>query len=282
MFFPLITDEIKKLPFYLVSVGYDYKQEYIDRPNGYPHYQWLQCHKGEGELILNNQKYLIKEHQGIFLCPNIEHKYYAINSDWETDWIAFNGSHVQSFLDTFVKLNSGAYFISTYKEIRLKIKKSFTIASSSNTLNFLECSSMVYDLLIDLNMHASKNIHDSKQRKYLKLQPVLTFIEHHYNEPLTLEILSQVMEVTPQHLCLLFKKFMNTRPFEYINYVRISKCKELLIHHTHLKVSRIAKLLGYENTSYYCAVFKKLEGITPNTFRQLNSVGNECKKTKLL
>ena len=36
------------------------------------------------------------------------------------------------------------------------------------------------------------------------------------------------------------------------------------------KIQEIATDVGFENNSYFATVFKKLEGLSPNKFRELN------------
>lgn len=71
--FVRLTDFDQKLPFYFSGVGYNYIQEPVVRPgkNEYQQwmfsdYQWIQTKKGSGELILNENKYIIKEGQGFY------------------------------------------------------------------------------------------------------------------------------------------------------------------------------------------------------------------------
>ena len=60
------------------------------------------------------------------------------------------------------------------------------------------------------------------------------------------------------------------RPFEYINRVRISKSKDFIINNSKMEINEIAKKVGYDNASYFCAVFKKMEGVSPGKFKKLH------------
>ena len=118
-------------------------------------------------------------------------------------------------------------------------------------------------------MYSSKSSDDSTETQYMKLGEVFQFIEENYSSVITLEELASTINITPQHLCLLFKSITSLRPFEYINNVRITKSKDLIITNSHLEINEIAKSVGYDNTSYFCSIFKKIEGITPGKFKRL-------------
>ena len=104
---------------------------------------------------------------------------------------------------------------------------------------------------------------------YSRLTPVLNYIEEHYAEAITLKELSELLGVTPQHLCTLFRKIMNTRIFEYINLVRIKKSKEFLLDQPGIAIRDVAHTNGFEDVSYFCYIFKRIEKPTPGDFRKL-------------
>ena len=59
------------------------------------------------------------------------------------------------------------------------------------------------------------------------------------------------------------------RPFEYLAKVRIGQAKIMLAQEKYT-VNEIAQIVGYNDCSYFCSVFKKHEGISPAEFRALN------------
>ncbi|NLZ45599.1 MAG: helix-turn-helix transcriptional regulator, partial [Clostridiales bacterium] len=70
-------------------------------------------------------------------------------------------------------------------------------------------------------------------------------------------------------LCRLFKECLNLRPFEYLARKRVQEAKTLLIEQ-HYTINEIASRVGYNDCSYFCAVFKKHEMLSPAEFRSLH------------
>ncbi|WP_153017530.1 helix-turn-helix transcriptional regulator, partial [Heyndrickxia sporothermodurans] len=56
-------------------------------------------------------------------------------------------------------------------------------------------------------------------------------------------------------------------PIEYLNRIRIEQSKAFLIY-TDWSIERIAEQCGISQLSYYCRLFKKQVGITPNQYRK--------------
>jgi AraC-like DNA-binding protein len=270
--FPVISESEKGLPFYLIGVGCHYHQEHIKRPQGYPNFQWIQCHYGKGELLLEGNCYKIGPQQGMFLYPNVPHEYYEIKGPWKVDWIGFDGYLVNTLVNVLGFHRSGVYYVGNADLILAKMRQALTIAKSNDYFKGMECSGIIYELLLNLFKYTSHSSDDSIQQKNFRLQPVFDFIEHNYDKVITLEILAQTINVTPQHLCLLFKKALKMRPFEYLNHVRINKSKDLIFSKRGLNIKEIAGAVGYESDSYFCAIFKEIEGISPGQFRKLHGI----------
>lgn len=272
MIFTMVTEFEKRLPFYLTGVGCHYRQEHVKRPEGYPAFQWIQCRDGEGELLLKGNKHPIKPRQGMFLYPNVPHEYYGTNEPWEVDWIGFNGFMMDDLAKALGFADSGVYHIANIDLVLAKMSRALNIAQSESGFKGLECSGLMYELLLDIYKFTSKSSDDSIEHQYIRLQPVFGFIEQHYPEVISLETLAATIQVSPQHLCFLFKTTIKLRPFEYLNYVRVNKSKDLMIGNRQMEIQTIARAVGFESASYYCAVFKKIEGISPGGFRRLHGI----------
>ncbi|MHC9000269.1 helix-turn-helix domain-containing protein [Enterococcus bulliens] len=54
---------------------------------------------------------------------------------------------------------------------------------------------------------------------------------------------------------------------QYLNQVRIKKAQELLLNSTQ-NINEISDTIGYNNTTYFSKMFKKLTGLAPKEFRE--------------
>lgn len=270
--FPVITDLESKVPLFLASVGCNHTQEHLARENGYRYIQWIQCKHGAGELLIHDKKYTISENQGMLLLPNIPHEYYAIKEPWEVNWISIGGFAAEQIFKNAEIADTPVLTISRPDIILQAMEKALYLAQSGNALRSLECSKIIYGIIMDIIAfsHTSKN--DLKMDQYSKLKPVFDFIEDNYNKVITLEELSEILNLTPQYFCSLFKKTTGIRIFEYINGIRVKNSKELILNHKNMSIKEIAEFCGYDNISYFCEVFKKIEKMTPGEFRKLHGV----------
>lgn len=96
---------------------------------------------------------------------------------------------------------------------------------------------------------------------------ITDYIDEHYPQPLTLEILADMCHGSPFHLQRTFKRIKNMTPVEYIQLVRIEHAKDLL-KATEKSVGEIGKRIGVSNTPYFITLFKKKIGLTPLKYRK--------------
>ena len=100
----------------------------------------------------------------------------------------------------------------------------------------------------------------------LYCQKVADFVDVHYQEPITLALLSQVAGVNKSYLCRVFKSTLQMTPLGYVTRVRLGKAKALLTA-TNKTTAQIAEEVGIVNEEYFRKLFKKYEGVTPGYFR---------------
>jgi len=270
--FSVITEMELKLPCYLVGVGIDFHQEMDphSRPRGYPHYQWIQCEEGEGILKVGDHECMIGPDQGIFLYPRVPHTYYSVTNPWKVHWLTFNGSHLQPILKAVGLLDSGVYSVVHGEQLVHKMRIAFYHLLSDSNLKGLECSSLVYDFLITMMKYIHRAEDEPVVKKYSRLGPVFSYIEKNFHKLITIDELAEVLQVTPQHLCHLFREALDQRPIAYVNSYRIAMSKDMMIQYPDLNLADVAEKCGYESLNYFSSVFRNLEGISPGEYRKLH------------
>lgn len=271
MVFPTLTDTDLSLPVYLTSIGHWSNQEPIDRPGGYPFFQWLQVVSGAGELHVGGQKMIVRAGQGFCLFPNDPHQYFAVQEPWEVHWLSFRGELSSTLFRQAGIVQSGVYSTADHDMIVTHMKNIYAMTQSSRAFLGLECSKLIYMFLLDLMKVILVSSH-SVEQNYLKLHPVFQYIEKHYNEPISIKDLAGCLDVTPQYLCLLFKKALKIRPMEYVNRERINRSKELMFHESDIKMHEIARRVGFDSPSYFSSVFRRVEGLSPEQFKKIHGM----------
>jgi|GEM_PF-673409 len=95
---------------------------------------------------------------------------------------------------------------------------------------------------------------------------VQTYIEQHYNQPLTLLHLAQTFNFSERNLKRRFSLATGISVIQYVQKVRIDKAKKLLIT-SNRSIKEISYLVGYESSNFFTRVFKKETDKTPSQWK---------------
>ncbi|MGG1517015.1 AraC family transcriptional regulator [Paenibacillus oryzisoli] len=133
----------------------------------------------------------------------------------------------------------------------------------------MERLSDISDSFLDIFRQIEEKLGEKKSAKYEELiRKINTIIENDYmKQELGLDSIADVLNMSPVYLGRLIKKQTSKSITDYINEIRIGKAAELLSATDRL-ISEISIDTGFASTSYFGRVFKKINGITPNEYRQ--------------
>ncbi|TLS54047.1 response regulator [Paenibacillus antri] len=127
-----------------------------------------------------------------------------------------------------------------------------------------EVKSYVVSLLRDVCEYVA----DKAQDRHAQIvTEVAAYLDAHYAEPLTIESLAGKVYLSPNYLRSLFKEKRGVTIHDYLTSVRLQRSLELLRDRS-LKIKDVAGCVGYDNTSYFCSLFYKTQGVTPNEYRK--------------
>lgn len=103
------------------------------------------------------------------------------------------------------------------------------------------------------------------------VKKVNLYIEKNYMKNLTLKSIAEVFYISPNYLSSLFNEKNGMSITDYININRVDNAKIYLVK-TKMKISDIAKKVGYKNLSYFSYIFRKFEKCTPKEYRNKHSI----------
>lgn len=96
------------------------------------------------------------------------------------------------------------------------------------------------------------------------------YIDAHYKEPLSLDLLAEEAHVNKFYLAHIFKEEYGMAPIQYMISRRIEESRYLL-QETDMSISQIAQILGFSSANYFSQSFRRSEGISPMEYRKTSS-----------
>lgn len=214
----------------------------------------IQLKISESQKLLKQWNYSIDQLYSSFINISKNNVFDIIPLEYNQDYISFLGIvHNAKYLD-----ESLDRFVSNCNQI---FKCSFTYELLSGLVNFSELSEILSKILIPSNgpKKQKNNIHFS-------INHALKYIEEHYFEPISLNMLAEHISLSPYHTSRLFKQHTGDSFVNYINQYRINKAKQFLLTSSKT-ISEISDEIGFSSKNYFIRIFRRYTGITPTEYR---------------
>ncbi len=100
-----------------------------------------------------------------------------------------------------------------------------------------------------------------------QIRPVLSYVERHCRERVTLAEVAQVVHLSPSRVRHLFRDVSGVGFKEYATRVRLAEARRLLLS-TDLSVAEVAHAVGYTNLHQFYAVFHRYSAMLPAEYRR--------------
>lgn len=272
-------------PFMIHEVSSDTRTEERITCHWHEEIEILVVTKGSAVLILNNDRYELKEGYVAFILPNHLHLVTALLGDtFDFYAVVFHPDLLSSFIQDVIQQQ---YFDSVLQEnilfptvLSAQEAKEFGIADVLSDIYALFAKKEpCFELLIKARLyvvwslyylHGTSSASVSERTSDYRIalvKSIIDYIHTHYESQITLDILAAYFHLSREHLCRLFKKMTRMSPIEYLNFYRISTSTRLLRETDH-EISDIALEIGFNNISYFNRTFKRYMHVTPGEYRK--------------
>jgi len=108
-----------------------------------------------------------------------------------------------------------------------------------------------------------------QESKHAAVTKAVRYIEEHYHRDLTLQEVSDQVNMNPTYFSVLFKEQMGVTYIKYLTRVRMDNAKRLL--QQGMLVQEVSERVGYHQYRHFVDVFKRTVGMTPGQYRELVS-----------
>lgn len=262
-------DFTNRLPFVL-SVGLERTPFNCSREQNWHENMELElCTAGEGEVLLNGEKYSFHPGDIVVINSNVIHYTCTGSSLTYTCLIISTDFCKQMGIDydrlSFTPLIRSASLAERFGQLTenyLDHDAPFRIAKLNQIL---------LELLIELGTHYSCERTDSipKNKAFEAVKAAIVYIRNHYDAKITLEDLSKAVLFDKYALCREFRKITGQTIVAHINSYRCQRASEYLKNG--YSVGETAALCGFENLSFFTKTFKKHMGMLPSACKKNTS-----------
>jgi len=101
-----------------------------------------------------------------------------------------------------------------------------------------------------------------------RLQPVMRYLENHYQEAVTLEQLARLSRLSTSSLTREFKRTTGFSPVEYLINYRIRQAARRLLAVPEESIAETGYACGFADSNYFTRVFRQKTGRSPREFKK--------------
>ena len=237
-------------------------------PHTHNHTELFYIVGGQGQFLIEDQVFPVDVNNLVVINPNVVHTEASLNAQ-PLEYIVLGIEGIE--LATSENSNGQFCLLDHFESAEISGCLRNILREMEQKCTGYEdvCQAFMEILVIRLMRNTALSVPAEPQTVSGNRQCALVrrYIDLHFKEALTLDLLAAEAHMNKYYLSHAFKKEYGVSPINYMLSRRIEESKYLLAE-TDLSLSRIAQLLGFSSLSYFSQAFRKTQDISPMEFRQ--------------
>jgi AraC-like DNA-binding protein len=235
------------------------------------HYEIYFLAKGSVRYFIGDRVFDLEEGDIVLIPPHVIHR---------TATLMNKGSEriVIAFTNEFIMYPQNDRLFSCFKMMYFKnppvrelVEKAESEFIKNDRYSEELIAGYIREILVKLKRLTGENNAEEYSYSGSIIQGAVHYILENYSQELSLSMLASDFALSESHFSRQFKMFTGFGVNEYIATVRVKNAEKLLATTT-LPVTVIAQNCGFNSSSYFAAVFKKIRGISPGEVRRKRRV----------
>ena len=248
----------------------------------HPEFEILLVHKGSIHVRTGTETFLLRAGSVAFIHPNELHAMDSAGGCCEydafvvsLDLLALSPTHF--FTRDFVTpLQSGTLLLprvllpdtSLCQTVSEALKRILLTETDTNHFKITAFTAIVEVCAAVFHIAEMRIQSDTAEHNgNIAVKACIRYLEWHYEQPLTLDMIASHVHLHPNYLCSLFKKYTGETVFQHLHRIRVEKAAVMLRDFS-MSVSQVSEMSGFESVSFFTRKFKEITGFTPGQYKK--------------
>ena len=225
---------------------------------------------GNGQFQIDDERFPVRAHQLVIVNPNIIHT----ELSYEAHPLEYIVLGIEGLEISIPETNESRYCVYTLppeNKVLTCMQNILLEMQEREPEHPMVCQAYMDILVVQLMRNTGTSMTQVSGNSPTNRQcaAIRRYIDNHYKEQLTLDLLAAEANVNKYYLAHAYKQTYGISPINYMISRRIQEGKRLLVE-TDLSLSQISGILGFSSASYFSQSFRKAEGISPAEYRKNN------------
>ncbi|PRS64277.1 AraC family transcriptional regulator [Bacillus pumilus] len=246
-------------------------------------FQFVFILEGEAEFHINEETICLKEGDGVFinsgclhmakdangttctyLCLNVSPHFITANELFTT----FVHPYMHASQTPYILLNRKDHWPNHIYQCIQTIQR---LIDETPAYYELELNIQLITMWKCLLQNGFQIKYDARQHdKNERMKPMLNWIHQYYHEKVHLQDIARAGQLSRSECCRYFKDILKKIPLHYVNEYRVQQSL-ILLQETDFNITEIAYKVGFNSTSYFISMFKRIKNTTPLAYRKLKA-----------
>ena len=254
----------QKLFFTLGCTGHYFCNEhYAVRRPSYDSFLVLYVVRGRGYCYLDGQRVELGVGSLVLLDCYLPHRY-GTDTGWEIYWIHFDGRMARDTFEAVAQTRRQVILPKNTYHAAHALERIYTMFHVDKRISEALISKNITSILTEFLVYELPE--EGVPEHSTRIEEVLSYINEHIDQPLTLDSLAQRVSLSPFYFSRVFRKETGYTLREYMINTRINAAR-FYLRTTELSLKEISYRCGYGSDSTFCTTFKRITGMTPLEYR---------------
>lgn len=252
-----------------------YGGDWHSTPHAHSHTELFYIVGGDGQFQIDGRLFPVRAHQMVVVNPNILHTEVSYEAR-PLEYIVLGIEGLELRQPDPGEARYCIYSFPEHNDVLNCMQQLLQEMQDRKAHYETVCMAYMDIIMVRLMRTASVSVTESQARFPTNRQcaTVRQYIEQHYKENLTLDLLAEKASINKYYMAHAFKREYGVSPINFLIACRIREGKRLL-GETDLSLSQIATVLGFSSPSYFSQSFRSAEGMSPTEYRKANRIRHQ-------
>lgn len=247
------------------------KYHYRERPQGAEEHILIFCVEGSGWYEINGERRTIEANEVLLIPRGMAHNYGASETTpWSIHWVHFVGNEADFFV---YHLPIGEYKLLVEPQCAQVVNQLFRECYDSfiggfMLYRFIYCAQVLHHLLGQLFFNNNSFSPVQRTSQFHSVEATLRFLHQNLHREVSLGEMSDHAGLSTSHFSYVFKQQTGYSPMDYFIHLKMQRACTMLSF-SQKTIHEIAYEIGYSDPYYFSRIFKKIMGVSPRSYREM-------------